>query len=163
MARDKKTGTFFITTDDNHAARFVMENGAVTSIGYRQLHGYDALPKIQQIHGGSCRFVEGGFISMEEVPLPSTGELLGMLKEGDRLQSTAPIATGALADALIALRREYARYLGPMARVICEEYIEDNGAPKDQGEFAQMVQELAEEIDVAGKREAFKRKVSELV
>ncbi len=163
MARDKETGTLFITIDDNHAARFVLENGAITSIGYSQLHGYDALPKIQQIHGGSYRLVEGGFISREAVPMPNTGELLGMLKQGGQLQSTATIPIGALGTALNALGKEYAFYLGPVAGIICAEYIEDYGEPQDQGEFARLVLELAKEIEGASKRAAFKRKASDLL
>ena len=165
LAEEGRSGTLFITTDDNHSARFVLENGEISAIGYSHLHGYHAVPKMQQIRSGSFRFVEGGFISMEEVPLPKTDELLAMIREGVSAegQGDNAIPPGAFSDTLETVQQELILHLGPFADIVWDEYIEDNGVPKTQGEYSAMIQALAEEIDNPAKREDFKRKAKALV
>lgn len=163
LVRERRSGTLFITTDDNHSARFALEDGEIRSMAYSHLRGYDALPKLQQIRGGSYRFVEGGFISPEAIPLPRTDELLAMIGEAESDDGgTDSMPTGSVRDALVVVRQQLTLHLGPFADIIWDEFIEDNGHPKDPSEFRVMIQTLAEEIDNPIKREEFKRKAKEL-
>jgi hypothetical protein len=76
--RERRTGTMFICTDDNQAARFVLEQGRVIGCAYRRKHGREALNLIQEIKGGRFSFSEGMFM-VEEVPMPDTAVLFQLL------------------------------------------------------------------------------------
>ncbi|WP_260292593.1 DUF4388 domain-containing protein [Sedimenticola hydrogenitrophicus] len=156
LSGEKRSGTLFITTDDNHAARFVLEGGEVTSLGYRHYHGYDALPRIQKIRSGYYRFVDQGFMSMEEVPMPETSELLGLLQmdRGDE-DNLGPAAADPSDETLATLRRELTVHIGPIAAILCEEYLQDHGKPADPAALARMIHHLAAEIGEPRKRDLF--------
>ncbi|MDG4597865.1 MAG: response regulator [Candidatus Contendobacter sp.] len=83
LCQEKHSGTLFITTEENHAARFVIRDGIIAGVTYRTKHGSDAIPLIKNITGGTYTFANNRvFLSYAEstaAPLPSTPEILRLL------------------------------------------------------------------------------------
>ncbi len=79
LCAQKRTGSFFLTSDDKHIAVFIIDGGRISGCRYRGKSGYDALALINEINAGTARFLEGMFSSMGDVPLPSTGEIMNTL------------------------------------------------------------------------------------
>ncbi|MDG4549707.1 MAG: response regulator [Candidatus Contendobacter sp.] len=83
LCQEKHSGTLFITTQENHAARFVIQDGVIIGITYRSKHGADAIPLIKNITGGHYTFAgRSVFLSSSEstvTSLPTTPEILRLL------------------------------------------------------------------------------------
>ncbi len=83
LCQEKHSGTLFITTEENHSARFVIRDGAIVGVAYRTKHGSDAIPLIKNIAGGTYTFASNRvFISYAEssaAPLPGTPEIFRLL------------------------------------------------------------------------------------
>ncbi|MFO1423165.1 MAG: response regulator [Candidatus Competibacteraceae bacterium] len=83
LCQEKHSGTLFITTEENHSARFVLQEGTIVGITYRTKHGSDAIPFIKSITGGHYTFAgKSVFLSYSEsntVSLPGTPEILWLL------------------------------------------------------------------------------------
>jgi hypothetical protein len=56
LGREKVTGTFFVVSDEQHAAIFGFEKGRIVSIQCRLRFGEKAIPLIAGIKNGTCRF-----------------------------------------------------------------------------------------------------------
>lgn len=83
LCEEKQSGTLFITTEENQAARFVIKNGVIIGITYRAKHGASTIPFIRNITGGTYSFASKRiFLSYAESsigPLPSTSEIIRLL------------------------------------------------------------------------------------
>ncbi|HRW66640.1 MAG TPA: response regulator [Candidatus Competibacter sp.] len=83
LCEEKQSGTLFITTEENQAARFVIKNGVIIGITYRAKHGASTIPFIRNITGGTYSFASKRiFLSYAESsigPLPSTPEIIRLL------------------------------------------------------------------------------------
>jgi hypothetical protein len=83
-----KTGTFFVSTEDNRAISFVLKKGRIISCSYSHFRGEMALSYIRQIRAGSYAFSEKVFYSlMDEQHLPNTREIFACLGYCDYLPS----------------------------------------------------------------------------
>ncbi len=172
LCADKRTGTMFITTDDNHSARFALQKGRIVACAYTLKKGYDALPLIQQIKSGAFAFADGVFSGMDELPLPETEvmfEVLGGSADGgNRAAGGARQAgneTGSGASfidmnaAIKDIELELAVYVGPIADIICEEHFEEAGEISDVSDVVRLVETIASEIDDPAKEDLFKQRV----
>lgn len=80
MCNNSKTGTLFISSEDNRAVSFVLKHGVITSCSYGHIQGEAALTYIQRIQAGSYAFSEKVFFSLaEENNLPSTADIFELL------------------------------------------------------------------------------------
>lgn len=83
LCDERQSGTLFITTEENHAARFVIKDGAVVGVTYRTKHGLGAIPFIRSIKGGTYIFSgDRLFLSSAETsaaPLPAVSEIFRLL------------------------------------------------------------------------------------
>ncbi len=80
ICRARKSGTLFISSNDNRAASFVVKEGEVVSCTFGHERGLDALEQIREMKGGSCAFSERLFFSLaEDNPLPPTPEVFKIL------------------------------------------------------------------------------------
>lgn len=83
LCQEKHSGTLFITTEENHSARLVIQEGIITGVTYRTKHGFDAIPFIKSITSGHYTFANKSvFLSYSEAtaaPLPGTPEILRLL------------------------------------------------------------------------------------
>lgn len=83
LCDERQSGTLFITTEENHAARFVIKDGAIVGVTYRTKHGLGAIPFIKSIKGGTSIFSgDRLFLSPAETsaaPLPAVSEVFRLL------------------------------------------------------------------------------------
>ena len=83
LCQEKQSGTLFVTTEEQHSVRFVIQDGAISDITYRTKHGLDAISFIKNITGGTYTF-SGNRVFLSSVkpgsaPLPSTVEIFRLL------------------------------------------------------------------------------------
>ncbi len=84
MCNQGKTGTLFISSEDNRAVSFVLKHGLITSCSYGHVQGEAALSHIQRIQAGSYAFSEKVFFSLaEEGNLPNTATIFDLLGYDD--------------------------------------------------------------------------------
>jgi hypothetical protein len=166
-----RTGTMFITTTHNHSIRFILHDGNITSCVYRVKRGFDALEKIKSMEGGTYRFADDVFTSMDELNLPPTDEILSSLaRRASPSQSAAPAGAPAarspgrarpavskgMADAIKVIQHELAMFLGPVASMYCEDYLDDEGPVSNADDLRNMVSAMADEIGDPTKETVFK-------
>lgn len=79
LCEEKHSGTLFITTEENHAVRFVLKNGEIIGIAYRNKHGLAALPLVRSITGGTYTFADNcvfqSYTESSAWSLPGTAEI----------------------------------------------------------------------------------------
>lgn len=83
LCEEKHSGTLFITTEENHAVRFVLKDGMIAGITYRTKHGPAAIPLVRNITGGTYTFASNrvfqSYAESSAGPLPSTAEIFRQL------------------------------------------------------------------------------------
>ncbi len=177
LCADKRTGTMFITTNDNHSARFALHSGKIVACAYTLKKGYDALPLIQHIKSGSFAFADGVLSGMRELPLPETEVMLEVLGGGSEADSEDNSAIGGAANvqpqtekdvggevifrmgaAIKDVETELAEFVGPVADFICQEYIEDVGELTGFSDVVKMIEAVAVEIGNPKEENQFKQR-----
>jgi hypothetical protein len=176
LCDEGRTGTMFITTTHNHSIRFILHEGQITSCVYRVKRGFDALDKIKSMEGGTYRFADDVFTSMDELNLPPTGEILSSLQRRaapsqsaapqaaperasaakPRARARRPAAGKGMADAIKVIEHELAMFLGPVAAMYCEDYLEDEGPVSNADDLRNMIGAMADEIGDPSKETVFK-------
>ena len=79
MAR--KSGTFFVSTSDQHSIRIALRDGEVVSLAYRSTRGAAAIPLISAIRSGSVRFdATSIFPASKNEDVPSAITLIARLR-----------------------------------------------------------------------------------
>ncbi len=158
LCAQRQTGSVFITTSNNHAVRFALQNGTIIAVSFRQQTGLDALVSIQRITKGRLKYSDELLHHAPQAGLPSTPELLSMLHgaaaeppEG-RPANAGPV-NESLARSRAVIESELAEYLGPMARVVCGEYI------ATASNLTDLIESLAKELRDTGKASRFMERV----
>lgn len=162
---DKQTGTIFITTSDNHLVRLVLNKGEIVHLVYDTNHrSYDAIPLIRQIQAGRLQFAKGIFEAADEIPLPPTAELLYVLKgEESHLTSAPKKANSQFEEMISEIKRTLSNHIGPVAGLICEEYVETTGGIQDLNAVDTMIDNIAKEIGDPDAERLFKIKLKEKI
>jgi hypothetical protein len=158
LSSEKRTGTIFITSDDSHFMRIVLNDGEIICLVFDVKHrGYDAISRIQTIKSGKLQFVEGTFKTTQEISLPSTEEIFHKLYEDDDI-STTQVPSNI--EAIIKyIKKRLAIHIGPIAIILCDEYIEKVGTLETVGDVFAMLEVIAPEIENVKEQEKFKEKV----
>ncbi|MEN8218718.1 MAG: hypothetical protein ABFS56_20570 [Pseudomonadota bacterium] len=157
LSYDERTGTIFITSDDNHLARIVLNKGRITYFSFdTQYHGYNAIPFIQTIKFGRLQFSDGIFEAAQEVSLPSTSEIFQKFSQG----LTANVQTSSnFSGAFEHIKKALASYIGPFAIIVCENYLKKFDSLKTRAEVNAMIDIVAPEIDKEDERQKFKEEL----
>jgi hypothetical protein len=161
LCAERATGSVFITTSDNHAARFALANGAIIAVWFRQQTGADALASIQRVTGGKLRYSDEVLAHEPQPAVPSTSEILAMLDGAGSGNGAAPVQTkvsdlGAIPpQSRSIIESELAEYLGPMASVIVTEQVAVASSVND------LIERLASELGDAGKASRLKERLRE--
>jgi hypothetical protein len=90
-----KTGTMYISTDDNHAARFTLNHGEIVACGFSAKRGTEALELVRSINGGKYSFIESSLPAELKQNLSSTQEILdylSMLQDSSHNPTAASIS-----------------------------------------------------------------------
>ena len=164
LSSEKRTGTIFITSDDSHLVRMVLNEGKITYLVFdTKFRGYDAIPLIQAIKMGRLQFAEGVFETAQEVPLPSTEDIFQIFYENYTNEETtqATQTPPNLKDIIEHIKKALANYIGPIAMIVCDEHIERVGSLKTVGDIFIMLEAVAPEIEELKEQEIFKKQVKE--
>lgn len=164
----KRSGTMFIITTENHAAQFVLRGGAIVGMTYRLLRGADALPFMKTFAGGRYRF-QDETIERTDPSLPSTLDLLALLISEPTAEIAPPPAQPSTDREAVPERirqlieRELAEFLGPMAGLICQEYLAQGANLASPKEISRLVEAIASEIGDPAKEARFKQRLLPLL
>jgi len=131
LVATKSTGTVFITSQDNHAVQIGLDSGNVIGCRFRFKRGNDALPLIAAMEAGRYSFANASY-SGEDASLPPTTDML---------------------------LQELALCLGPIASILIDDYLQDEGAVDSPKELQKMILTLADEIDDPKRRDEFLQRV----
>jgi hypothetical protein len=71
-----KTGTMYISTDNNHAARFTLNNGEIVACGFSSRRGMEALELMRSINAGKYSFIESTIPAESSQDIPTTQDIL---------------------------------------------------------------------------------------
>lgn len=154
----RRSGAFFVTTEDQHSAVITLSGGTITGLKYRQARGYDAasaLARMTQLRYQSAA---------EPTALPGEGDLntravLDILRSGDdpELRAAAVASAEATLD-LGALREQYVSAIGPIGGALFDEAVDDLGAELGAPDGARkLIEELAAHIDDEAEARNFRR------
>jgi hypothetical protein len=138
----------------------VLDEGRITFLAFdTNYRGYDAIPLINMIKFGQLHFSEGIFETAQEAPLPNTLEIFQMFSNQTLLDTAKPLSSLNLREAVEHLKNALAAYIGPIALIVCEEYIDKVGSINTMDDIVTMIDVLASEIENPDEREAFKARI----
>lgn len=158
---EKQTGTIFITTSDNHLVRLVLNKGEIVHLVYdTNYRSYDAIPLLRKIQAGRLQFARGIFETAAEISLPPTKELLYVLKgkgeEKDLLTYSPKKVDSPFEEVIIQIKRALSNHIGPIAALICDEYIEKAGGINNLNAIDALIDDVAKEIGEPDTERLFK-------
>ncbi len=156
----RTSGVMFISTLDNHAVQIGIKRGKIFGCRFRFKRGEEALPLIMAMEAGRYSFTPGP-PGLPDKSLPPTDTLLQILgNTKNNTPADMPIQGNTQLAAVPALiATELAIYLGPIASILVEDYLEENGPVRDSGALKGMIIALASEIEDQGKRDEFTQHV----
>jgi len=160
LVATKSTGTVFITSQDNHAVQIGLDSGNVIGCRFRFKRGNDALPLIAAMEAGRYSFANASY-SGEDASLPPTTDLLHILEGDGSRQTLSATANTEMGGGEVAtmLLQELALCLGPIASILIDDYLQDEGAVDSPKELQKMILTLADEIDDPKRRDEFLQRV----
>ena len=165
---DKQSGTLYFIADNHHPVLMTIDEGEIVSCSFEGKKNYDALPLIKNIKGGTRVFVKGVFNSMEEVSLPNTAEVLSLLS-GDTASLGKPAYSSISANTQLnaaakLVETELAKFIGPVASLVCEDYIMDQGGTINELDSVfHMIDVVSAEISDPGQQIDFRQTILERV
>lgn len=169
LVRERRTGTLYVHTDDNHLIAFGLDGGSIVSLLAGPRQGERAIPTVRAMRWGSFRLDE-------DIPpqrrrgcrVPSAEELLARLErdeDEDEDEAWTPPRPAAAAagprggDAEHVqgvLCRVLASYLGPIAPLVCKQTMTAVGGVDTADKLKRVVETLALEIEDAAEAEHFR-------
>jgi hypothetical protein len=166
LVAQHQSGTLFITSAEQHSAHFVLNDGRVCAVGYRFKRGMSAVEAIRQMRAGSYRFEANIVCAKSTTDLPDTQHLLALLTDVEPAIGAAakrPAATHdesattprPMAPFVTLIQKQLTQYLGPVAEICCEDYLERTGGVHNLADLTDMVHTLSEEIADTGERREF--------
>ncbi len=182
LCHEKADGTLFITTDQKHSVRFKLHNGHITSCNYRFKRDHDAIKLIKAVKSGKYKFFAGTTGSETGDTVRSTdlytalfgkisqapkemNKKSGFLEKPDFSHESMSATASNLLDAenvekaIEMIARELAHFIGPVARMICDEYINRTGETRSLDDLIAMADSVASEIGDSVQEQQFTKAV----
>jgi hypothetical protein len=168
FCNDRRSGTMFITTDNNHSIRFILKKGVIVSLAYRIKYGNNALSLIKKGVSGAFAFKQNVFSGKDDKTLPETSQLLEIL-----LNNEMPLASDHLNEAsneppffienkIDIIKEELSFFIGPIGQFICDEYLDNYAEPTSHLELEKMLMVISKEIEDQDKEEQFRQRLIKL-
>ncbi len=174
--KQRVSGTVFFNLDNNQSVRMVLNKGAICWIAYGDLRGEAALDGIPSYMHARFNFNPLLKLAIGEQQLPSTTSILKrlyrQLKEDDNEQGVptvsevvSPAQDSAQGDGYeqdlvrTVLEREALEYLGPMAKLLCDDYLKSMPTRISQAQVHKLIAALAQDINDEQKGKLFKARV----
>ncbi len=163
LCKGEHSGTMFITTDENQSVRFILDKGKIAVCAFRLVKGIDAFSHIQKIKNASFSFAEGVVGKMQKLPLPNTEVILNLLDNKQSfagMTATEPEDTLSISPsfqvALEKIEHELLKFIGPIAVLVCNEFVENARSMRVLQDLIAMIDKVALEIDDPPREKQFK-------
>lgn len=169
LCEERRSGTLFLTTPDNHAARITLAQGEIIACNYRVKRGVDALERIRSIEVARYQFAEGDITTQPDPSLPQNVELLEILRplameqidaeagaEGASVEESAAVeAVPSPSGVSRLVFEELRKVVGPVAVELFRVEIQNRGEPETGEELRALVKALAGRIGDADQAKEF--------
>jgi len=153
----KRTTTFYIRTDKNRMVMLGIKQGEIVTLSSGPKRGENAVPILREMTSGVVRS-EDAAVAFHSDQMPPTGALLAMIEATDvgsdglhrAAQGTPSPPTGAGMEkeaAQTILCQLLAKYMGPIAPMVCKDAFDNLGDSVDAPQLWTAIETLAAEID----------------
>jgi hypothetical protein len=182
LCKQRASGTVFFNLDNGDSARLVLKRGVICWVAYRDLRGEPAIDAIGEIEAARLSFNSLLKMAIGEQILPSTQEII----KGINAQSKAPInqdvptvtevvsattfedATAAdrpfnFDHVRIVLEEESMEYLGPMAKILCADYMKTMPSKLSHAQVRHLISTVVQDINDERKGERFLSQVKRIL
>lgn len=163
LCQQQASGTVFIVTEDNHLARVVLIQGKIVCASLQRMEGIKAIKALSNLASGAFGFNPDLQVVTRKQILPDTNSLLQILQSGVVNQS--PLQTDgssqqvaqlpASPEILHVMVQESTEYLGPMASILCQEYMQDLPDAINLSHIQQVIRLLERDINNPEKADKF--------
>ncbi|MEA3277881.1 MAG: hypothetical protein U9Q81_21875 [Pseudomonadota bacterium] len=151
LVQQKRAGTLYVHTDDNHLIIVGVEGGNIVSLICGPKQGERAIPIVRRMKTGTYRLEDGVMTHRtSRSTLPSSETLLSLLSE----EETAEVRDTAWVQSMLC--KVLAGYLGPIAPLVCKEAVSRAGGIDSSEKLQRVVENLAGEIDSLSEAERFR-------
>ncbi|MET0067175.1 MAG: hypothetical protein ABW076_12590 [Candidatus Thiodiazotropha sp.] len=174
LCRDKSSGTVFYNLESGASARMVLNQGEICWLAFAELRGVEALRAIREIERGRMSFNPLLKLAIGKQVLPTTPEILRAIntREAHSFAAEPPViatlentnspaepATGRSFDKQAVCElfsREAMEFLGPIARLLCEDYMKSMPQRISSNEVKKLLNAVAQDIGDEQKVRRFK-------
>ena len=184
LCKEKASGTLFFNLDTGVSARLVLNRGSIRWVAYSDLRGEPAIDAIKEIATARMSFNPNLKLVIGDQGLPATAEIIKRLDPGrsrgvpeaaipvvtEAVSIDPPAAVEAGADRpfeLESVRRvleqESMEYLGPMARILCADYLKSMPSHLSHAQVRQLIGSLMQDINNTHKRQEFEARVKRVL
>jgi hypothetical protein len=177
--KQRASGTVFFNLQSGQSARLVLNKGVIHWVAYEHLRGREAIESMRKI--GHARFSFNPHLRMAigEQKLPSTTYILKRLYKQSKKSSTVvdlPVEREAnrppanqnnmtgeayfsLDQVRVTLEKEAMEYLGPMAKVLCADYLKSMPSQLNSSQLRKVIVAIKLDINDERKEANFVAKV----
>lgn len=153
LVADKGTATLYIRTNQNRVVMVAVSGGNIITLSSGPRHGAKAVPMLQEMVSGTVR-TDDTAVAYHSDQLPPTDALLTMLEASPEPATFANAAAQAQSGRLgpeaekvkLVLGRLLTDFMGPVAPMVCDQYLGQLGTSIDSGRLRALVDQLAAEI-----------------
>ena len=168
LCQHHESGTIFIATADNRLAKMALIEGEIVCASIQRLKGMDAIQELKALNSGVFGFNPGLQLVTEKHDLPATDIVLEMLQSSAAIPVQSPPGAGAGSDELTlayatikeVLVNESTEYLGPMAAVICQDYLQPLEKSLTSSMLLQVIRQIEMDINNTDKSKKFRHAVT---
>jgi hypothetical protein len=181
--KQRATGTVFFNLLDGQSARLVLNKGVIHWVAFEHLRGREAIESMRHIDQARFSFNPHLRMAIGEQQLPSTTYILKRLYKHRKKPATITalsiekgvVSTSEHPEDLSEepyfeqdqvrsiLEKEALEYLGPMACVLCSEYLKPMPARLSLSQVRQLISMLKQDIKDERKGALFKTKVKRIL
>ncbi len=174
LCREKSSGTVFYNLENGISARIVLNRGEICWLAFGELRGVDALQAIREIQQGRMSFNPLLKLAIGNQALPSTPEILRTINTREAHSYATPqqpIASVPVVDqpseassenafdkqtVFDVVSREAMEYLGPIAKLLCQDYLKSMGPSLSSNDVKRLINSLVQDIGDSQKEQRFK-------
>jgi len=161
LSQEGQSGTIFITSDDGHLVRIILNDGRITYLAFdAKYYRDDAIPFIKNIKFGRLQFTEGLIETVQKAALPNSSEIFQLLMNSpEPINAPRQAISLNINQAVEQIKNALAVYIGPFALIVCEEYIDKVGSINTTDDIWSMINVVASEIENTDDRRLFQTQI----
>jgi hypothetical protein len=181
--KERASGTIFFNLYTGESARMILNEGIISWVAFEQLRGEEAIDALSQIHEARFTFNPLLKLAIGKQQLPSTSKILKRLYTQINDASPThpvPFMTDAasppnaqdtvsgdrpfsLDQVRLVLENEAVEYLGPMAKLLCTDYLKSMPPHLSNNQVRQLIGALMRDINDERKGQLFMERVERVL